>query len=91
MPKTNWQDINDPGRFVKPVKEEEKSAVTDEATEKKKDEPEVRLKNPRFEAPGGGYKFNEVCTLTVDVEYLKETTRKRVLFDLFAVYNGAEE
>ena len=91
MAKNDWRDINDPGRFYRPVEEDENQTITDEAPEEKKAEAEVRLKNPRIEAGSAGYQYNKPCTLTVDVEYLKETPRKRVLFDLFAVYNGAEE
>ena len=57
----------------------------------KKQEPQVRLSDPRFIKPVGGYRPGKPCRLSVRVEPLVEKPRKRVLFDVYSSYNGRPE
>ena len=62
------------------------------AQQQKKDEgPEVRLSQPEIVAPSDGFAFDKKCTLKVNVKYLKKTSQKRVMFDLYSEYKGKKE
>ena len=94
MAKKEWRGVNDL-YFHSPQKTEQKKkpvTLDDEPySQPKKDEPEVRLSQPQLVASSDGFNFNKKCSLKVNVEYLKETSRKRVLFELFAECNGSKE
>lgn len=95
MAKKEWRGINDL-YFRSPQKTEQKKKTVDlddEPTpqQRKDDGPEVRLSQPEIAAPSDGFNFNKKCTLKVNVEYLKETSRKRVLFEFFAECDGEKE
>jgi hypothetical protein len=87
-----WQDINDPG-FFKKTSPIEKTSSTGFVTDgilvsKEKAGEEVRLSNPEFLEGDEGFEFNKKCLVRVNVEYVKETFRKKVSFSLFSDYKG---
>jgi hypothetical protein len=95
MPES-WHDINDPGYFFKPQPEPADNTriacKTDSAPEPKQPaQTEVRLSGGKFVPPDAGLKFNDKCKIQVKVEYLLETSLKRIMFSLFCNYNGATE
>lgn len=65
--------------------------MEDEPAQKQDDGPEVRLSDGTFLPGDDGYQFNKKCKVQVSVEYLKKTSRKKVTFKLFSVYNHEEE
>jgi hypothetical protein len=92
-----WHDINDPGHFFKPKTEQADNTrvayKTDPVPEPKKEPPpiEVKLSEGKFLPPDFGLKFNDKCKVQVKVEYLRETSLKRIIFSLFCTYNGKTE
>jgi hypothetical protein len=96
MPES-WHDINDPGYFFKPKPEPADNTrvayKTDPVPEPKKEPPatEVKLSEGKFLPPDKGLKFNDKCKVQVKVEYLRETSLKRIIFSLFCTYNGKTE
>jgi hypothetical protein len=89
MAKAQWHDINDPGFFKKT--EESKAPASsgpEEEPVKKKEDPEVRLSDPSILPGDNGFEFNKPCKVRVKVDYLRQTVRKRVTFQLFSVYKN---
>jgi hypothetical protein len=92
-----WHGINDPGYFFKPKPESADNTrvayKTDPVADPKKEPPptEVKLSEGKFLPPDGGLKFNDKCKVQVKVEYLRETTLKKITFSLFCTYNGKTE
>ncbi len=89
-----WRNINDL-YWVKPKKDQNSTSdiedTNDIAEEEENDQPEVRLSDAVFVESEDGYQFNKDCTVQVTVEYLKDTTRNKVSFNLFCIYNDIEE
>lgn len=48
----------------------------------------VKLSDAKFLPEEGKTDFNKECNVSVNVEYLSETNRKKVLFKLFSIYNN---
>jgi hypothetical protein len=92
-----WHDINDPGAFFKPEPEPADNTrvayKTDSVAESKKEpQPaEVRLSEGKFLQPEDCRNFNDKCKVQVKVEYLRETSLKKITFSLFCTYNGKTE
>jgi hypothetical protein len=92
-----WRDINDPGFFYKPnpapADNTRVTYKTDPVPEPKKEPPpiEVKLSEGKFLPPSGGLKFNDKCKARVKVEYLRETSLKKITFNLFCTYNDNTE
>jgi hypothetical protein len=89
-----WRDINDPGPIFKPTPADNTRVVykTDPEEPKKQPPPtEVKLSEPKFLPPDGGLTFNDKCKAQVKVEYLRETSLKKITFCLFCTYNGTTE
>jgi hypothetical protein len=92
-----WRDINDPGAFFKPKPEPADNTrvvyKTDPVLDPKKEPPptEVKLSEGKFLPPDNGLKFNDKCKVQVKVEYLRETSMKKITFNLFCTYNGKTE
>jgi hypothetical protein len=90
---TAWHDINDPGVFrrspASPARAEPADSADSAAPQKK--EPEVKLVSATWDPGKEGFEFNKKCNLLIKAQFLKPTTRKRVLCDLFVTYDGAEE
>lgn len=91
-----WHDINDPGHFFKPKPEPADNTrvayKTDTILEKKAlPQIEVKLSEGKFLPPPVGLKFNEKCKVQVKVEYLRETSIKKITLSLYCVYNGKTE
>jgi outer membrane protein OmpA-like peptidoglycan-associated protein len=87
-----WRDINDPGFFFKP--EAASPAQIEQqvdTAEKKKNYVEVRLSDPKWAEGQDGYKFNKKAKVSIAVQYLKETSRKRVSFNVFVESDGKRE
>ncbi len=53
--------------------------------------PEVKLSNPQFVEGPDGFQFNKKCCIQVNAELLKETSRKKVSFKTFVVFEDEEE
>jgi hypothetical protein len=87
-----WHGINDPGGFVKKAVNEpapkQQEAVADN---KKATDPEAVLSDPQWVESPDGFAFNKKCKVSVKVDYLKETMRKRVGFELFVESQGKRE
>ena len=92
-----WHNINDPGNFSKPkpapADNTRVAYKTDPVPDPKKEPPptEVKLSEGKFLQPDGGLKFNDKCKVQVNVEYLRETSIKKITFSLFCNYNGTTE
>jgi murein DD-endopeptidase MepM/ murein hydrolase activator NlpD len=92
-----WHEINDPGKFFKPkptpADNTRVADKTDPVAEPKKEPPptEVKLSEGKFLQPDGGLKFNDKCKVQVNVEYLRETSIKKITFSLFCTNNGKTE
>jgi hypothetical protein len=92
-----WHGINDPGYYFKPkpapADNTRVAYKTDPVAEPKKEPPptEVKLSNGKFLPPNGGLNFNDKCKVQVKVEYLRETSLKKITFSLFCTYNGKTE
>lgn len=90
-----WRDINDPGPIFKPEPADNTRVVykTDPVETPKKEPPpiEVKLSEGKFLPPDGDLTFNDKCKVQVKVEYLRETSLKRITFCLFCAYNGKTE
>jgi hypothetical protein len=93
MAGNEWHDINDPGGFTKKEEAQKPSAVQPEPAveEKPKAGPEVRLSDPQWAKGADGFAFNKKAKVSVKVEYLKPTVRKRVSFALFVEADGGRE
>jgi hypothetical protein len=93
----SWHSINDPGNFFKPKPapaDNTRVAYKTDPISAPKKEPtpnEVRLSEGTFLPPDGGLKFNDKCKIQVKVEYLRETSLKKITFSLFCIYNGKTE
>jgi type VI secretion system secreted protein Hcp len=75
--------------------EDENDEETNDVTEEQVIEPvvedttkKVKLSNAKFLPEEGKTNFKEKCNVTVNVEYLKETNKKKVLFKLFSIYKN---
>jgi outer membrane protein OmpA-like peptidoglycan-associated protein len=91
-----WHDIGDPGVFSrksekKPPKQHEEIVEPAAQPAASEDGPEVRLGKPEFVGQVSKLEINKPCSVRVSVEFLKETVRKRVLFDIDAEYKGNKE
>jgi len=86
-----WHDINEPGAFAKKSGGTQQAAADETPEQAAADDPEVRLSEPLFVEGDEGYTFNKKCFAQVNVEYLKDTPRKKVSFDLFCICDGQEE
>ncbi len=90
-----WRDINDPAPFFKPEPADNTRVVykTDTVLEPKKEPPptEVKLSEAKLLPPDGGLTFNDKCKAQVKVEYLRETSMKKITFSLFCICNGKTE
>jgi hypothetical protein len=86
-----WHDINDPGYFIKPVREKAApAAAADDAGEKEKAGAIVTLSDAKFVPPDNGIDFNDKCPARVSVVYKETTSQTRVTFKLFCTYNGEQ-
>jgi hypothetical protein len=85
-----WHDINDPGYFIKPVREKAApaAAADDDAAPEDKAGAVVTLSNAKFVPPGDGVGFNDKCPVQVSVAYKETTSQTRITFKLFCTYNG---
>ena len=63
----------------------------DEEPPEEKVEPEVRLFDGTFHEGEDSFHFNKKCKIRIQAEFLKYTTRTRVFFDTFVIFNGEEE
>ncbi|HMD67511.1 MAG TPA: hypothetical protein VKF42_01445 [Chitinivibrionales bacterium] len=86
-----WHDINDPGYFVKPVREKAApAAAADDSEAEGKADAIVTLSDAKFVPPDGGSDFNDTCPAQVSVAYKEQTSQTRVTFKLFCTYNGEQ-
>jgi hypothetical protein len=84
MNTSSWRDVNDPGVFKKPATTPTAApAAVSAAALKEKTDPEVKLSDPQWAKGPGGYAFNKKAKISVKVDYLKQTIRKRVKFEVF--------
>lgn len=94
MANKEWRDIND-FYFVRGKKEPKpEHEDIEEPQEEQREEKvliEVRLSKPLFIKPGEGYIANKPCKMQVSAEFLEETNRKRVTFDVYSSYNKGKE
>ena len=102
MPQDNWHNNND-FYFIRDKKKKEKTEPYKlpkfrqfahdeiEETPKEDPEPEVRLFNGTFHEGEDSFHFNKKCKIRIQAEFLKYTTRTRVFFDTFVIFNGEEE
>jgi outer membrane protein OmpA-like peptidoglycan-associated protein len=91
---SSWHEINDPGVFTKKVKNEPAAKQQEAVVEQKQEEetgPEVRLSDPQWAKGPDGFAFNKKALVSVKVDYLKTTVRKRVNFELFVESEGERE
>jgi hypothetical protein len=90
-----WRDINDPGFFYKPVKEEpakNQTAITDsDIKPKEKPGPVASITDAKFVTPESDLKFNDKCPVLVSVKYKEQTTQTRVSFKLFCDYKDKKK
>jgi murein DD-endopeptidase MepM/ murein hydrolase activator NlpD len=91
-----WHGINDPGYFKPQPAPADNTRVAEKPApvpDPKEDPPpiEVRLSEAKFQQPDGGLSFNDKCKVQVNVEYLHETSLKKITFSLFCNYNGTTE
>jgi type VI secretion system secreted protein Hcp len=71
----------EPETYEELVEEPQEEASEDNAKK-------VKLSDAKFLPEEGKTDFNKECNVTVNIEYLAETNRKKVLFKLFSVYNN---
>ncbi len=90
-----WRDVNDVGFSVgkqKEKKPEPKPVDVDDGPQTiEKDEPEVKLSNGVFIEGPDGFNFNKKCSIQVNAKLLKETSRKKISFKTFVIFDGEEE
>ncbi len=62
-----------------------------EQNEPRKEEAEVKLISGKWLPGQEGFQFNKKCIAQVKAKMLKKTLRKRVILDVFVIYDGEEE
>jgi type VI secretion system secreted protein Hcp len=90
-----WQSrFNEDDEFDECEDEETDEDTCSEMSEKPVEETaeenttKVKLSDAKFLPEEGKTDFNKECNVTVNVEYLSKTNRKKVLFRLFSIYNN---
>ncbi|MBN1600208.1 MAG: type VI secretion system tube protein Hcp [Chitinispirillaceae bacterium] len=89
-----WQSpFSEEGEIEEEVEPETSEELAENTPEQIVEEnaSEVKLSDAKFLPEEGKTDFNKECNVTVNVEYLCETNKKKVLFKLFSIYNNTTQ